>query len=156
MKKNCVICGKEFEARNSRELTCGNDCSKQLMLLRKRQWTSEWLKDPNNYSRKLQICRKSYYKRIKSPEIKARKLEAHRKWRANNKSSANAARRRWRCDTTKQKHIRDYEKHWKAKPENRERLRLKAIQSYRQKQISTNLFKLVADLNKLKQHLANP
>jgi hypothetical protein len=59
MKKKCAMCPKEFESRNSLELTCSPECSKanereyhrkwrkdQAVREARREYQRKWMKDP--------------------------------------------------------------------------------------------------------------
>ena len=133
MKKNCVVCGKEFESRNSRQVAHAGECSKERQRARNR----ERRKDPKNRERQRELVREWY----KDPKNRERHLARQREWL---KDPKNRERQRAR------------QREWLKDPKNRECSRLYLISRRRKQQISTNLFKLVADLNKLKQHLAKP
>lgn len=69
--RNCVICGRPYEAVRRRQVTCGNKmCKNKQHQLYTKQWIKDWLdRDPEGYMK---------YKRDKAAQYRERDKEIAR------------------------------------------------------------------------------
>ena len=127
MKKNCVICGNEFEALGHAK-TCGRECSKELCIKHykysnkleyNRERMRKYRKDPKNIER-LRKQRREYQKTPKFREL-------HRKAAIE----------------------------WLKDPKNRELQNERNVRSRRKKMLSENLLKLSHEIQQIKQQLSD-
>lgn len=99
MKKNCVICGKEFETNYSYKITCGDKCSIVNKRRKSASAQKEWLKNPINRLR-MTIAQMRWRKDPKNKERintrRKQRLYADECFRRKELNRAAAWRRNWR------------------------------------------------------------
>lgn len=142
MKKNCVICGNEFEAIRFAK-TCGTKCSHELKLKGNRERMREWFKDPANRKHERDLRLKRYEDPARRELILARNRQRHRellKDPAKHKQRCEQLRKRElermknpvyleRSRARKLKHRRE----WLKDPTNRELARTRDREHQRKK-----------------------
>jgi hypothetical protein len=128
----CVVCGKEFTPRNSRQVTCGKVCSRQHMLNRKREWGSKRVRD---LERKNEAGRKRY---ATDSAFRERQLAANRLVRERPEyRELNCERcRRMRQDPEFRERERERFRRMRQDPEGRERTRLATARSRHRKALA--------------------
>lgn len=64
MIKQCVVCGKDFEAKNSKYVCCSCKCREKRQALKAKQWreknkehSKEWKREYRKKNRKIIICK---------------------------------------------------------------------------------------------------
>lgn len=103
MKKNCIICGKEFDAE-----TNGIGCSKECKKQRQRERMRQWRQDPANRELMRALARKYRRAWLQDPANREVSREQKRQWLQVNRERA-----------------RDYQRQWLQDPSNKERERIR-------------------------------
>jgi len=102
--KRCIVCGKEFDPHNGRQICCSEECSRIRKRARKKEYNKEWYQ--NNKGHAL-TQKKEYYQNNKE-YVRTKQKEYYQ----NNKEKFNAKHKEYQENNKEQVLAKQREYYW--------------------------------------------
>lgn len=103
----CLVCSTTFTG-DPRRRYCSSDCAAEAARRRANAWYYENRDDPGYQRRAKELTRKHYEKVIADPKLKAKRLAATAKWRAENREHLRESERAYREANPDYKRTKDH------------------------------------------------